>query len=139
MKPICCLLIVLAACTAPKQASIEDLVAHQELSAFKLGTLRGTRDGDRLDAQALFTDSSSILTIQMRFVIGMPTKLESGTWNWTRSGQLTTGTVAAKSVDFLGGQSGPPSIGGSYLLLGPDSSAMYRVFFPITELKERLK
>ncbi len=139
MKTICCLFILLAACSAPKEASIEDLINHRDLSVFKLGALRGTRDGDRLDVQSMFTDSSSILTIQMRFAIGMPTKLESGTWNWTRSGQLTKGTVAAKSVDFLGGQSGPPSIGGSYLLLGQDGVAMYRVFLPITELKERLK
>ena len=136
----CCLLLFLIACGAPKGPGVEDLVKHENLSIFKLGSLRGTRDGDRLDAQAMFTDSSSMLTMEMRFLIGAPnTTLESGTWRWSRNNQPLNGTVAARSVTFLGGQSGPPSIGGSFDLLGPDGVARYRVTIPVTELKARLK
>jgi len=60
---------------------VEDLTAHENLSLFKIHSLRGTRDGERLQAQAVFSDSSSILTLEMRFAIGSPTKLESGTWH----------------------------------------------------------
>lgn len=96
--------------------------------------MRGTRDGDRLQTLATFSDSSSILTVEMRFAIGSPTKLESGTWRWSRNNQLQGGTVTARSVTFLGGQDGPPSIGGTYDLLGSDS-ALYRITIPVTELK----
>jgi hypothetical protein len=106
---------------------------------FKLGSLRGTRDGDRLVAQAMFTDSSSMLTIDMHFAVGTPTTLESGMWRWARNNRLMTGTVTGRSVTFLGGQDGPPSIGGSFDLLGPDGAAKFRVSIPLTELKTRLQ
>ncbi len=118
---------------------MEDLTTHQALTAFKLDAVNGTRDGDHLDVQALFTDSSSILRVEMRFLIGSPTRLESGRWRWTRNNELLTGDVAARSVTFLGGQDGVPSIGGSFDLLGSDHSAKYRVNIPTTELKVRWK
>ena len=136
----CCALFLLAGCAAPKGPAVDDLGARENLSQFKLGSLRGTRDGDRLETQAMFTDSSSMLNIDMRFVIGAPNStLESGTWHWNRNNQLMSGTVAARSVTFLGGQSGAPSIGGTFDLLGGDGVARYRVTIPVTELRQRLK
>lgn len=131
------LLPLMVACSRPKTARVEDLAAHQE-SALKLGSLRGTRDGDRLHAQAMFTDSSSMLTVDLHFTVGVPTRLDSGTWRMTGTGQLHTGNVEAKSVDFLGGQDGPPSIGGTFDLVEPGAGARYRVILPATELKNRL-
>jgi hypothetical protein len=75
--------------------------------------------GDRLDAEATFGDGSSTLVLNMRFAIGAPTKLESGQWQWTGDGRLKTGTVTERSVMFLGGQDGPPSIGGRFDLRDP--------------------
>ena len=95
------------------------------------------RDGDRLQTVATFSDSSSILTVEMRFAIGSPTKLESGAWRWSRNNQLREGTVAARSVTFLGGQDGPPSIGGTFDLLSLDGAALFRITIPLTELKRR--
>src|SRR5258708_9721952 len=95
------------------------------------------RDGDRLQTVATFSDTSSILTVEMRFAIGSPTRLESGTWRWSRNNQLQSGLVTARSVTFLGGQDGPPSIGGSYDLVEPDGAALYRITIPVMELKRR--
>ncbi|MGI8742371.1 MAG: hypothetical protein ACR2NN_07320 [Bryobacteraceae bacterium] len=131
-------LIVLAACSAPKRPGIADLAGHEDLSFFKLDSLRGTRDGDRLYAQAVFTDSSSILTMEMRFEVGSPTRLQTGAWRWTRNNALTNGTISGRAITFLGGQSGPPSIGGTFDLLDQDAAAHYRVTIPVTELKLRL-
>jgi hypothetical protein len=103
-----------------------------------LEQVRGTRAGDRLDAQATFGDGSSTLTVDMRFAIGAPTKLESGRWQWTRDGRLLSGTVTERSVMFLGGQDGPPSIGGRFDLLDPTGAATYRITIPTTELREKL-
>ena len=130
-------LVLLAACGGRKHAALEDLTGHEDLSFFKPGSVQGTRDGDRLDTQALFTDSSSMLTVQMRFEIGAPTRLVSGLWRWTRNNGATSGTVAERSVDFLGGQSGPPSFGGTFDLLF-DGTPRYRIRIPLTELTNRL-
>jgi hypothetical protein len=131
-----CGVLLLTACGA-KHPAVEDLTTHEDLSLFKLQSLRGTRDGDRLQAQAVFSDTSSILTMEMHFAIGSPTTLESGTWRWSRNNQMLSGTIAARSVMFLGGQDGPPSIGGTYELRDPGGAARYRVSMPVTALPER--
>jgi hypothetical protein len=100
--------------------------------------VRGTRDGDRLNADARFGDGSSTLTVNLQFAIGAPTKLESGRWEWRRNGNLASGSVAEQSVMFLGGQDGPPSLGGRFDLLDPSGVAQYRITIPTTELKIKL-
>ncbi len=133
--PCALLLLLFAACGGSKRPAVEDLVHHQDLSLFRLQNVRGTRDGDKLAAQALFSDTSSMLTMDMYFAIGSPTRLDSGTWRWTRSGAIANGTVSARSVTFLGGQDGPPSIGGAFDLLDSGGTPLYRVNIPVTELK----
>ena len=133
---LCLLLLFLAGCLGNRPA-VEDLSGNQDLSLFKLQFVRGVRDGDRLNTEALISDSSSLLTIDMTFAIGSPTKLDSGTWHWTRNNMNETGNMSARSVTFLGGQDGPPSIGGSFDLLNPDGLHVYRVNIPVTELKRR--
>lgn len=128
-------LLWLASCGPSKRTPVEDLAGHEPLSSFTLHSLAGTRDGDRLQARAIFSDSSSILTVELHFAIGSPTTLESGGWRWARGGQLLSGAVGSRSVTFLGGQDGEPSIGGTFDLLGPDSIARYRVNIPVTQLK----
>ncbi len=39
---------------------------------------------------------------------------------------------------FLGGQDGPPSLGGKFDLLNPAGIAVYRITIPTTELKNKL-
>ncbi len=119
---------------------LEDTTHAEDLSIFRLQSVRGTRDGDRLAVQTLISDSSSILTLEMHFAVGSPTRLESGTWHWSRGGHESGGTVSARSVTFLGGQDGPPSIGGSFdLIPDPSRPAVYRVNLPLTELRQRWK
>ena len=130
--------ILVSGCGAPKRPLVTDLVASQDLSSFKLDSLRGTRDGDRLDVRAMFTDTSSMLTVNLRFEINPEARLRAGNWQANRNNALTTGTATAKSIDFLGGQSGAPSIGGTFDLATADGTAQYRVRIPLTELKQRL-
>ncbi|HEY1760551.1 MAG TPA: hypothetical protein VGG72_34570 [Bryobacteraceae bacterium] len=134
------LLLFLAACGAPKQPSVEDLNHHEDLSGARMMTLRGARDGDRLDAEAMFSGRSLLLTVKMRFAIGAPTTLTSGTWVRTLAdGKTETGNISARSVSFTGGQSGPPSIGGSFDLLDAGGAPKYRVILPLLELRDRLE
>ena len=129
----------LTACAGPGRSLVEDTSHHDDLTHFTLQSIRGTRDGDRLRTQLMISDSSSILTLEMNFAIGSPTRLETGTWSWGRQGQLSKGTVAARSVTFLGGQDGPPSIGGTFDLMDAGGGAAYRINLPVTELKARLQ
>ncbi|HLG99553.1 MAG TPA: hypothetical protein VKX49_24815 [Bryobacteraceae bacterium] len=130
-----CAALLLLACARPQQPALQDLSSKQNLSLYKIQSVRGTRDGDRLTAQALISDSSSMLTLDMQFAVGSPTKLQSGTWHFVRTGQSKGGEVSERSVTFLGGQDGPPSLGGSFDLLGNGGIARYRVIIPVTELK----
>jgi hypothetical protein len=134
--PLTFLLILcalLAACARSDRKPLQDLSGREDFSAFTIQSMRGVRDGDRLAAQVLISDSSSILTLDLHFAIGSPTTLQSGSWQWSRPGRLLNGTVAARSVTFLGGQDGPPSIGGTFDLSSADGS-MYRVALPLTAL-----
>jgi hypothetical protein len=136
--PLCCFAILLWACAKPAKPPVEDLSGRGNLSSFTLTRLRGTRDGDRLDAEVRFGDGSSTLTVEMHFAIGAPTKLKSGRWQLASDNLQTNGGVAERSVMFLGGQDGPPSIGGKFDLLDPAGTAEYRITIPTTELKIKL-
>jgi hypothetical protein len=127
-------LVVLATCGERSIKPVEDLRGGEDLSQLALTSLKGTRDGDRLDVRAVYGDGSRQLRLDLRFRVTPPTKLESGTWTGLASG----GEVQERSVTFLGGQSGPPSIGGRFDLVGRDSQALYRVTIPLQPLKERL-
>lgn len=126
-------LLLLAGCAHRNRPPLQDLSGREDLSGFTIQSLHGVRDGDKLNAQVLISDSSSILTLDLHFAIGSPTTLASGTWRWSKTGRLLMGTVSARSVTFLGGQDGPPSIGGTFDLTATDDS-MYRVNLPLTEL-----
>jgi hypothetical protein len=125
-------------CAHANRAPLQDLSGHEDLSGFKIQSVRGVRDGDRLAAQVMISDSSSILTLDLHFAIGSPTTLQSGNWRWSRSAGLLSGTVSARSVTFLGGQDGPPSIGGTFDLSGTDGST-YRVTLPLTVLPRQFR
>jgi hypothetical protein len=132
-------LVLLSACHAPKQPSVEDLTHRDDLSGVKMMTLRGARDGDILDAEAMFSGRTLLLTIKMRFTIGAPTTLTSGAWVRTLpEGGTETGSISAGSVSFAGGQGGSPSIGGSFDLLDSTGAHRYRVALPLLELRDRL-
>lgn len=127
------LCLVIASCTPANKRPLHDLNGKEDLSRFTIQSVQGLRDGDHLAAQAVISDSSSILTLDLHFAVGSPTTLESGTWRWSRPGGLLEGTVTARSVTFLGGQDGPPSIGGVFDLAAAGGST-YRVTLPLTAL-----
>ena len=133
-------LLLLVACIAPKEPSVEDLNHRENFPGTRLMTLRGARDGDLLDAEAMFSGRFLLLTVKMRFTIGAPTTLTTGTWVRTLpDGKTETGSISARSVSFTGGQGNPPSIGGSFDLLDAAGARKYRVVLPLLELRDRLE
>jgi len=126
------LCLIIASCTPADKRPLRSLTGKEDLSRFTIQSVHGLRDGDHLAAQVVISDSSSILSLDLHFAVGSPTTLESGTWRWSRPSGLLNGTVSARSVTFLGGQDGPPSIGGVFDLTGAFST--YRFTLPLTAL-----
>jgi hypothetical protein len=52
----CCVIVLLASCTKAPKPPVEDLSGRENLSSLTLGQVRGTRSGDRLDADAEFVE-----------------------------------------------------------------------------------
>ena len=127
-------IVLLTSCASKEARPIEDLTGARDLSMHALRSLQGTRDGDRLDVKALYGNGVEALTVDLVFKVTPPTRLESGSW----SGFGGKGIVEQRSVTFLGGQSGPPSIGGRFALMGPDGTAAYLVSIPLQPLKNPL-
>lgn len=125
--------LVLAGCARPEKQALQDLSGGEDLSRFKIESVHGVRDGDRLNAQVLISDSSSILTLDLHLLIGPRTTQKLSRWQWSRPDGLLSGAVAAREITFLGGQDGPPSIGGTFTLLVGSREA-YRVNLPLTVL-----
>jgi hypothetical protein len=126
--------ILTAACRSTPANPVESLDGNADVSGFTLQSLKGTRDGERLDVQAAFGDGARSLTVVLQFDVTPPPRLASGTW----TGFGGAGEVQQRSVTFLGGQSGPPSIGGRFDLVGPDRRPLYRITIPLQELKNPL-
>lgn len=101
----------------------------------RLESLTGVRDGDRMSAQLTLVTDSNRLTLDMVMQIGVPTRWVSGHYRWERGGSALEGAVSAEEeVTFLGGQSDGVSVGGVFLLLGPDNSPTHRVVLPTTKV-----
>jgi hypothetical protein len=127
-------LLMLAACGGAPAKPVEDLAGGADVSRFTMTSVAGTRDGERLTVRVVYSDGPRELTLDLRFQIGVPTRLASGRW----TGPGGAGIVQERSVTFLGGQSGPPSLGGRFDLLGPNDAALYRVTIPVQPLDRPL-
>lgn len=123
--------VLFIACGSQHIEPVEDLAGTRDAANFVLTSLKGTRDGDRVAVQAVYGDGSRSLTVHLQFKLTPQAKLERGTW----AGLAGEGSVQERSVTFLGGQSGPPSIGGRFDLIGSGDRAIYRVTIPLQPLK----
>ncbi len=118
----------------PGELRIETLPEGKVLHGYRVESVSGVRDGDKLEAQVLLVAGSDSLDMQLRFRIGVPTRLEWGRYRWSQVGGIQEGTVSEKSVTFLGGQSDRPNLGGVFELRSPDGVPQYRVRLPTVEV-----
>src|SRR4051812_43131619 len=102
--------VLLIACGSQQMKPVEDLSGTRDAADFALTSLKGTRDGEHVAVQAVYGAGSRSLTVHLLFKLTPQAKLERGTW----AGLAGEGSVQERSVTFLGGQSGPPSIGGRF-------------------------
>src|SRR5438132_135718 len=76
-------MLALVACQNDK-LSIRRTRDGQELSSYHLKSVTGIRDGDKLLSEVVLGDNAGTLTMQLKFLIGVPTKLEIGNYVWQR-------------------------------------------------------
>ena len=128
-------LFLVVGCGGVQEAAIEDLETGTQLSDYRMISLTGRRDGDRLPVQVVFTAGSSQLEMDLRFRIGVPTRLEMGQYSFQLEDQTLEGRVRERSVTFLGGQSDNPNLGGGFELLSREGVPIYKVTLPTSEVK----
>ena len=126
--------LLFAGCGSQQTKPVEVISGTREAAEFGLTSLKGTRDGDRVAVQAVYGGGSQTLTVHLQFKLLPEAKLERGTW----AGLAGEGRVQERSVTFLGGQSGPPSIGGRFDLIGAGDQPLYRVSIPLQPLPRTL-
>ncbi|MCZ6769395.1 MAG: hypothetical protein O7D93_09135 [Acidobacteria bacterium] len=132
---VCTWFFLLPQCRSIEEATIENLQEESTLTEYQMTSLTGRRDGDRLPVQLVFEASSSSLRMDLLFRIGVPTRLESGQYQWNRQDEVLEGLVGASSVTFLGGQSDNPNLGGVFQLFSASGVPTYKVTLPTSEVK----
>ena len=128
---------VLLGCANPNKLRIRRTRDGQDLNSYQVKSLTGIRDGEKLKSQLVLADNNGTLVMQMSFQVGVPTKLESGIYQWNRTDvkDALKGTIKADAVTFQGGQDSPPSLGGTFELLGGDVDvSLYQVRVPATRM-----
>ncbi len=126
--------LLLTACGGSQSLRLERIPDGTELPSHQLRSLTGYRDGDVLRTKMILVADSSMLTMDLRFRIGVPTRLEEGGYAWQQADTVLRGPVRQISATFLGGQSGRPSIGGTFELLSPEGVRLYAVRIPVREV-----
>ncbi len=132
---VCSAFFLLPYCRNIEEATIENLQEESTLTDYRMISLAGRRDGDRLSVRLVFEAPSSNLRLDLLFRIGVPTRLESGQYHWEGQDEVLEGRVRASSVTFLGGQSDNPNLGGVFQLLSASGEAIYEVTLPTSEVK----
>ena len=123
-----------SACGGPQSPKLERIADRTELPVHELRSLTGYRDSDVLRTKMILAADSSMLTMDLRFRIGVPTRLEGGSYLWQQADTVLRGPVEQVSASFLGGQSGRPSIGGTFELVSPEGERLYKVRIPVREV-----
>ena len=118
----------------PGELRIETLPGETVVTGYRVKSVTGVRDGDRMNTLVVLVAGSETLDMQMHFRIGVPTRLESGQYRWSRSSQISEGKVSERSVTFLGGQSDRPNLGGVFELRSAVGTPQYRVRLPVSEV-----
>src|SRR5579883_2433054 len=128
--------LMLAACQTSSKLTIRRTRDGQELNSYRIRSLTGIRDGDKLMSEVVMADPAGTLTMQMKFQIGVPTKLEQGNYVWQKqNAPQIQGLVKASSVIFQGGQDSPAALGGSFQLVPREGDIpLYEVHMPATQM-----
>ena len=99
--------------------------------------LYGLRDGANVHVEGRFSNGADKVTMNFLVYLRPPAEFQSGTYQATIGGITKTGTVECPSLDFQGGQTALPSVGGVFVLKDEKNRPLYRVRVPATNLQRK--
>ena len=94
----------------------------------------GSRDGAVVKAKGRFANGADVVTIDINVFLRPPAEFQSGTYTATVAGKTNTGVVECPSLNFQGGQTALPAVGGVFILKDEQNRPLYRVTIPATTL-----
>ena len=101
----------------------------------KFDGLYGVRDGAMVKAEGRFVDGNDVVTMNFIVFLRPPAEFQSGTYRAMIGGKMISGSVECPSLDFQGGQTALPSVGGVFVLKDERNQPLYRVRIPAITLK----
>ena len=97
--------------------------------------LYGLRDGAFVKSEARFSSGADKVTMNFVVFLRPPAEFQSGTYEAVISGRTLKGSVECPSLDFQGGQTALPSVGGVFVLKDEQNRPLYRIRIPATTLQ----
>jgi hypothetical protein len=132
------LLIVAAYGCANKGYQFERINGDQSVAMpMQFDGLYGLRDGANVKVEGRFSNGADKVTMNFLVYLRPPAEFQSGTYQATIEGMTKTGTVECPSLDFQGGQTALPSVGGVFVLKDEQNRPLYRVRVPATNLQRK--
>ena len=97
--------------------------------------LYGLRDGAFVKSEARFSSGADKVTMNFVVFLRPPAEFQSGTYEAVIGGRTLKGAVECPSLDFQGGQTALPSVGGVFVLKDEQNRPLYRIRIPATTLQ----
>jgi hypothetical protein len=133
---VCWLLIASSGCVN-KGFQFEQITGDQTVAIpMQFDGLSGLRDGANVKVLARFSNGADNVTMNFSVFLRPPAEFQSGTYQATIAGTTKTGTVDCPSLDFQGGQTALPTVGGVFVFKDEQNRPLYRVRIPATDLKQ---
>ena len=131
-------LIVAAYGCANKGYQFERIDGDQSVAMpMQFDGLYGLRDGANVQVEGRFSNGADNVTMNFLVYLRPPAEFQSGTYHATIGGITKTGSVECPSLDFQGGQTALPAVGGVFLLKDEQNRPLYRVRVPATNLQRK--
>jgi len=88
-------------------------------------------------AQGRFINGNDTAVMNINLLLRPPAEFQSGTYESVIGGKSNAGTVECPSLDFQGGQTALPTVGGVFVMKDASNRPLYRVRIPPTTLMGR--
>lgn len=129
------LLVLLASCAAERPLVERFQQDAWQPEQFHLIHLAGRRDGfEVFFSLELQGEGSRRLRVEGTVEIDPQARLVRGRWTEEGGSRSRSGLLSAPALDFLGGQGGRPSLGGTFTL-SEAGAPLYRLNLPTTVLE----
>jgi hypothetical protein len=138
LSVLCSFVLLLTVACANTDYRFERIDGDQAVALpLKLAGFYGLRDGALVKAEANFVDGSDSVVMNIVLFLRPPAEFQSGTYQASIGGRMTSGAVDCPSLTFQGGQTALPNVGGLFILKDADGRPLYRVRIPATMLSGR--